>query len=308
MKICSLMILKPITITADAAISEAIELMKINSIRHLPVISKGNMLLGFITLADLKQGLIPSMLGDLSLRDLMIKDPISGSPDDDIELAAQLIYNHKIGGMPVVKDGRLTGIITATDILRTFIDMMGILSSTSRIDVVVGDLGKWTIDIAGLFNFRRLDCKIFKYAGQLVTGFLDTQSDKPERAAMVENNHQDNPLSNDRNVNVVFFPFVEEDGELFLANQFGESACGSNVAGGQRGKTCRVKVLRFATASNQLPVFIDQEDDFSVGFTQQFFYDCADPLEFLVVHDKGVVLWLEHTWFSCRVGLHQLPL
>ena len=95
--------------------------------------------MGFITLSDLKQGLIPSMLGDLNLQDLMIKDPITVGPDDDLETAAQLIYNHKIGGMPVVKDGRLTGIITATDILRTFIDMMGILSSTSRIDVVVGD-------------------------------------------------------------------------------------------------------------------------------------------------------------------------
>ena len=39
----------------------------------------------------------------------------------------------------VVKNGQLVGIITATDILRTFIDMMGILSSTSRIEVVVGD-------------------------------------------------------------------------------------------------------------------------------------------------------------------------
>ncbi len=139
MKIHSLMIPNPITITAHASISEAIELMKINSIRHLPVVSKGNKLQGFLTLADLKQGLIPSMLGDLSLRDLMIKDPITVSPDDDIEIAAQLIYNHKIGGMPVVKGGRLMGIITATDILRTFIDMMGILSSTSRIDVVIGD-------------------------------------------------------------------------------------------------------------------------------------------------------------------------
>ena len=139
MKIQSLMISNPITITVGASISEAIELMKINSIRHLPVVAKDDTLQGFITLSDLKQGLIPSMLGDLSLRDLMIKDPVTVSPDDDIEFAAQLIYNHKIGGMPVVKDGRLTGIITATDILRTFIDMMGILSSTSRIDVVIDD-------------------------------------------------------------------------------------------------------------------------------------------------------------------------
>jgi len=139
MKIHSLMIPDPITITANASISEAIELMKINSIRHLPVVSQGRKIEGFLTLVDLKQGLIPSMLGDLTLQDLMIKEPITVSPDDDIEFAAQLIYKNKIGGMPVVNGDQLAGIITATDILRTFIDMMGILSSTSRIDVVIGD-------------------------------------------------------------------------------------------------------------------------------------------------------------------------
>ena len=139
MKIHSLMIENPITIEPNASVGEAIELMKANSIRHLPVVATGKKLQGFLTLADLEQGLIPSMLGDVSLDDLMIKKPITVSPDDDIEFAAQLIYNHKIGGMPVVKKGRLVGIVTATDMLRTFIDMMGILSTTSRIDVVLGD-------------------------------------------------------------------------------------------------------------------------------------------------------------------------
>ena len=139
MKIHALMVSDPITISAHASISDAIELMKINSIRHLPVVDEENSLKGFLTLADLKQGLIPSMLGDLNLRDLMIKEPITVRPEDDVEIAAQLIYKHKIGGMPVAEGGKLVGIITATDILRTFIDMMGILTSTSRIDVVVDD-------------------------------------------------------------------------------------------------------------------------------------------------------------------------
>jgi len=139
MKIHQLMVSDPITISAHASISDAIELMKVNSIRHLPVVAEDSVLEGFLTLADLKQGLIPSMLGDLNLRDLMITEPITVRPEDDVEIAAQLIYKHKIGGMPVVDDGQLVGIITATDILRTFIDMMGILTSTSRIDVVVGD-------------------------------------------------------------------------------------------------------------------------------------------------------------------------
>ena len=139
MKISDLMIPDPITISEKASITDALEVMKLNSIRHLPVVSPRNLLRGFVTLADLKQGLIPSMVGDVSLTDLMIKDPIQVHPDDDIETAAQLIYKHKIGGMPVVKNRRLVGIITETDILRAFIDMMGILTGSSRIDVMMSD-------------------------------------------------------------------------------------------------------------------------------------------------------------------------
>ena len=139
MKIKELMISDPITIEEKASVQEAIELMKVNSIRHLPVVSAGNRFNGFVTLADLKIGLIPSMVADVSLSDLIIKDPITVDADDDIEIAAQLIYRHKIGGMPVLHEGKLVGIITESDILRAFIDMMGILTESSRIDVVLGD-------------------------------------------------------------------------------------------------------------------------------------------------------------------------
>jgi len=139
MKVSTLMISKPITITENASISEAIGLMKSNSIRHLPVISNINTLEGLITFSDLKEGLLPSMLSDVSFKDLIIKDPVCVTPDDDIETAAKLIYKHKISGLPVVQEDKLAGIITETDILRTFIDMMGILTSDSRIEVVIDD-------------------------------------------------------------------------------------------------------------------------------------------------------------------------
>ena len=138
MKIKALMIPDPISITEKTSIKEAIEIMKVNSIRHLPVTGEGNMLVGFVTLADLRMGLIPSMVAGLTLSDLMIKNPITVDPDSDIEIAAQLIYKHKISGIPVVKKGKLTGIITESDMLRAFIDMMGILNASSRIDVSIG--------------------------------------------------------------------------------------------------------------------------------------------------------------------------
>ena len=139
MKIESLMVPNPITITIHSSVQQAIELMKINSIRHLPVIDSQKNLIGFLTLADLKQALIPSMLGDLTLADMMIKNPLTVSPNDDIEIAAQLIYKHKISGLPVTSNHRLVGIITDSDILHAFIDMMGLLSNSVRIDVTTGD-------------------------------------------------------------------------------------------------------------------------------------------------------------------------
>ncbi|MBU3949621.1 MAG: CBS and ACT domain-containing protein [Proteobacteria bacterium] len=139
MKIKSLMIPDPITITEKSSITEAIDLMKVNSIRHLPVVGKNKTLKGFITLSVLKQGLVQSMIGALSLTDLIIKNPITVSPDEDIEIAAQKIYKNKIGGVPVVEKNKLVGIITVTDILGAFINMMGLLTASSRIDVIVGD-------------------------------------------------------------------------------------------------------------------------------------------------------------------------
>ena len=139
MKIKSLMISNPVTVTESASIQQAIELMKDKGFRHLPIVSKDMKLKGLVTLADLKQGLIPAMVGDVSLKDLMITDPITVEPDDDLEIAARLIYEHKISGMPVVKSKKLVGIITDSDILRAFIDMMGILSGGSRLEVMVGE-------------------------------------------------------------------------------------------------------------------------------------------------------------------------
>lgn len=134
-----MMVPNPITVTARQSVEEALELMKVNGIRHLPVVDAKKHLKGFLTLADLKRALLPSMLGDLTLADMMISKPITVSPEEDIEIAAQIIYKHKISGLPVVRGNRLVGIITDSDLLRAFIDMMGILSSSARIDVVTSD-------------------------------------------------------------------------------------------------------------------------------------------------------------------------
>ena len=139
MRIRSLMIKDPITVSDRTSVQEAIHLMQENAIRHLPVVNASEKLVGWVTLSDMKQGLLPAVVTGLSLADLMIKDPITIHPDADVETAAQIIYQRKIGGMPVVDgDDKVLGVITVTDILGAFIKIMGILTEGSRLDVNVG--------------------------------------------------------------------------------------------------------------------------------------------------------------------------
>ncbi len=129
----------PISISPEASIQEAIELMKTHSIRHLPVVDGQERLVGWVSDTELRGVFIASMIEELTVGDVMIADPITVSSSDVLEQAALLISKHKIGGMPVLEDGKLVGIITVVDILEAFVDIMGVLGSSSRLDVRLGD-------------------------------------------------------------------------------------------------------------------------------------------------------------------------
>jgi len=96
-------------------------------------------LVGWVSDTELRGVFIASMIEELTVGDVMIADPITVSSSDVLEQAALLISKHKIGGMPVLEDGKLVGIITVADILEAFVDIMGVLGSSSRLDVRLGD-------------------------------------------------------------------------------------------------------------------------------------------------------------------------
>jgi acetoin utilization protein AcuB len=129
----------PIAIAPEASIQEAIALMKEHSIRHLPVVDGEEHLVGWVSDTDLRGVFMASMIEELTVGDVMIADPITVSSTDVLEQAALLITKHKIGGMPVLEDGKLVGIITVVDILEAFVDIMGVLGSSSRLDVRLGE-------------------------------------------------------------------------------------------------------------------------------------------------------------------------
>ncbi len=146
----------PVTISPQDSVGDALELLKKHSIRRLPVMAK-NKLVGIVTEADLLKA-SPSPASGLSIheinylfpkikiKDIMVKDVVTIDPDAAIEEAAVVMRENKFGTLVVVKDGKMTGLITESDLFKAFIDVFGFDRPGVRIvaifDDEIGSLGK----------------------------------------------------------------------------------------------------------------------------------------------------------------------
>jgi acetoin utilization protein AcuB len=156
---------KPVTITADVPITEALRIMRQNQVRRLPVLDSDGALIGIVSEKDLLYA-SPSpatslsiyemhyMLSRLKVTELMTPDPVTITPDTLLEEAALIMADNKIGGLPVIEDGRLVGIITETDIFKVFLELLGArekgLRLTLRIPERMGEMARITTAIAQL--------------------------------------------------------------------------------------------------------------------------------------------------------------
>ena len=125
-----------VTISPEKGVGQALKLMQKHQIRHLPVLDRDHMV-GWITSRDLREVLLASMLEDIKVKDVMVQAPLTVSPGTEVEEAARLIHEHKIGGMPVVEGDKLVGVITMQDLVSAFITMLGLLKSSSRLDLLL---------------------------------------------------------------------------------------------------------------------------------------------------------------------------
>jgi acetoin utilization protein AcuB len=126
---------EPITVAPDDLLIRASHKMQAGGFRRLPVVSNGK-LVGIVTERDLREH--RGYLEHTKINGVMTENPVTVTPATTLEEAAQILLERQIGGLPVVADGRLIGIITASDILNAFLDVMGASQGGStRIDLVL---------------------------------------------------------------------------------------------------------------------------------------------------------------------------
>ncbi|MGB5984218.1 MAG: CBS and ACT domain-containing protein [Desulfobacterales bacterium] len=148
---------KVITIGKDAPVGEAQALLAQHNIRHLPVVGSDDQLIGMITDRDIRSVMPYQLVADptralhdpesvrqrekvarMTVAEIMSTDLIKISPMDTIQDALLLIQRSKVGALPVVDDhNHLKGIVSVRDLLRAFINVLGIGEPGTLICVLV---------------------------------------------------------------------------------------------------------------------------------------------------------------------------
>lgn len=139
----------PITISDKTTVFEALELMKKQKIRRLPVV-RDEKLVGIVTELDLLR-VSPStatslsvfelhyLLSKMVVKDVMTRDVIVTSPDATVEQAALLMRDNEIGGLPVMDKGKMVGIITETNLFDALLEHFGIRKGGVRVTLKAED-------------------------------------------------------------------------------------------------------------------------------------------------------------------------
>ena len=138
-----------ITVKPDMPIHDVLELMKKEKIRRAPVVKDGK-LVGIISDHDLLHA-SPSdatslsvwelnyLLSKITIDEVMTKNVVTVTEDTPIEEAARIMCDNKIGGLPVVNNGAVVGIITETDLFKIFLELMGAREAGVRVTVLIPD-------------------------------------------------------------------------------------------------------------------------------------------------------------------------
>jgi acetoin utilization protein AcuB len=132
------------SVAPTASIGEALGITRAQRIRHLPVLEDG-LLVGLVTERDLRLAAPPAWTTDgaelratLSTKkvsEVMVSHVITTAPATPIEAAAKLLYENKIGCLPIVEDDRLVGILTESDLLRALVEVFGAAHPLARLEI-----------------------------------------------------------------------------------------------------------------------------------------------------------------------------
>lgn len=142
-----------VTIDRETSVLEAKERMAQHGIRHLPVVDAENILIGIVTDRDVRTALPSPLYAEdtdinkareraarLKVKDIMTQNLVTISPSNTLEDALLLMQKVPVGAFPVVdRQGKLLGILSIRDLMRAFINVLGIEEPGTLLGILVED-------------------------------------------------------------------------------------------------------------------------------------------------------------------------
>ena len=137
-----------ITVEPETPAQEALIMMRREKVRRFPVVDEHGHLVGIVAERDLLHA-SPSdatslsvwelnyLVSKIKVEEVMSTDVVTVTEDDLLETAARIMADNKIGGLPVVRDSRVVGIITETDLFKIFLEVLGARKPGIRLTVMV---------------------------------------------------------------------------------------------------------------------------------------------------------------------------
>ncbi|MBN1249652.1 MAG: CBS domain-containing protein [Anaerolineae bacterium] len=151
---------RPVTVTPDTPVSEALNIMRQHKVRRMPVLDRRERLVGIVAEKDLLYASpspatslnvyeIGYLLSKLTIKEIMTRDVVTITEEDPLEQAARVMVDNAVGALPVMRGDELVGIITETDIFKVLLEMMGARDEGIRMSLSVEDTPGILSRIAG---------------------------------------------------------------------------------------------------------------------------------------------------------------
>ncbi|MFJ7753444.1 acetoin utilization AcuB family protein [Peribacillus muralis] len=150
-----------ITLTPADTIHSAVVIIKEKRIRHIPIVDDSFQLVGLVSDRDIRDA-APSIFNTAEyktglqkpLSSIMKTDLITGHPLDFVEEIGAVFCDNNISCLPIVKERKLVGIITGSDLLQSFVELTGVNQPGSQIEIKIPNKAGTLHDIAHIFKRR----------------------------------------------------------------------------------------------------------------------------------------------------------
>ena len=173
-----------VTISPTASLFEARERMRRRNIHQLPVTGENDQLLGILSNRDIREATLPvallrgatekeaeDLLKETLVERVMTRKVVTATLSDTLEDALVLLHDFRVNSLPVLDDqGRVAGIISRSDVLKAFIDVLGIGEISSRLEVVVPDRPGGLAQIVSIIKAFNVNIASILTTGHAVEG------------------------------------------------------------------------------------------------------------------------------------------